>query len=67
MYKYGIICIMKITITIPKEIYDKLESDRGLIPRSTYIKKLIGGGVKKGGEDLEDINKELGSYFKKSK
>lgn len=35
---------MKITITIPKEVYDKLERDRGMIPRSTYLQKLIQEG-----------------------
>jgi metal-responsive CopG/Arc/MetJ family transcriptional regulator len=37
---------MKITITIPEHIYEKLEDSRGLIPRSTYIQALIAGSVK---------------------
>jgi hypothetical protein len=32
---------MKITISMPEGVYKKLESDRGLIPRSTYIQELI--------------------------
>lgn len=32
---------MKITITIPDVVYRKLESDRGIVPRSTYIQELI--------------------------
>jgi len=32
---------MKITISMPDEVYNKLEEDRGLIPRSTYIQKII--------------------------
>jgi metal-responsive CopG/Arc/MetJ family transcriptional regulator len=43
MVKYG----MKITITLPKDVYEKLELDRGLVPRATYIQSLIRGGVKK--------------------
>ena len=35
---------MKITITIPEEVYKKLEVDRGLIPRSTYIQDLVTRG-----------------------
>ena len=34
---------MKITITMPSEVYAKLEEDRGMVPRSTYIQGLIGG------------------------
>lgn len=34
---------MKITITMPDNLYKKLESDRGAVPRSTYIQGLIGG------------------------
>ena len=34
---------MKITISIPQGIYDKLERDRGMVPRSTYIQSLIRG------------------------
>ena len=36
---------MKITITIPDSLYKKLESDRGRVPRSTYIQGLIGGSL----------------------
>ena len=44
MAKYGIVCIiMKITVTIPDDIYRKLEEDRGLIPRSSFIQELIRG------------------------
>ena len=32
---------MKITITIPDSVWIKLESDRGLVPRSTWIQELI--------------------------
>lgn len=46
MVKYGIVCIMKITITIPDYVYKKLESDRGSIPRSTWIQKLIITSIK---------------------
>jgi hypothetical protein len=35
---------MRITISMPDEVYDKLEEDRGSIPRSTYIQELIKGG-----------------------
>jgi len=45
---------MKITITIPEAVYKKLEKDRGLIPRSTYIQGLV----------LEGMSKHK-SYFKK--
>ena len=53
MVKYGIVCIiMKITVTIPDDIYRKLEEDRGLIPRSSFIQELIrgwrGSGTKPG-------------------
>lgn len=34
---------MKITITIPDEVYGELEKKRGYVPRSTYIQKLITG------------------------
>lgn len=44
MVKYGIVCtIMKVTVTIPDDIYRKLEEDRGLIPRSSFIQELIKG------------------------
>lgn len=44
MVKYGIVCIiMKITVTIPDNVYNKLERDRGLIPRSSFIQELIKG------------------------
>ena len=44
MAKYGIVCIiMKITVTIPDNVYDKLEGDKGLIPRSSFIQELIKG------------------------
>lgn len=36
---------MRIAITMPDELYEKLESDRGLIPRATYIQLLIGQGL----------------------
>ncbi len=59
---------MKITISIPKDIYEKLERDRGMIPRSTYIQALIKGEV----EDWEKVDKqeqeegdEFKTYFKK--
>jgi metal-responsive CopG/Arc/MetJ family transcriptional regulator len=44
---------MKITISMPDEVYNKLEEDRGLIPRSTYIQKIIkeSGSV----EGLEEV------------
>lgn len=32
---------MRITISMPDEVYDKLEEDRGSVPRSTYIQDLI--------------------------
>lgn len=32
---------MKITISIPDKVYRKLEEDRGIVPRSTYIQDLI--------------------------
>jgi metal-responsive CopG/Arc/MetJ family transcriptional regulator len=31
-----------ISISIPKELLEKIESQRNLIPRSTYIVKLLG-------------------------
>lgn len=34
---------MKVTITLPDDIYRKLESDRGRMPRSTYIQCLVVG------------------------
>ena len=34
---------MKITITIPDSVYEKLEVDRGMIPRSTWIQTLVMG------------------------
>jgi len=43
MVKYGKVCTMKITITIPDSVWVKLEGDRGLIPRSTWIQELIIG------------------------
>jgi hypothetical protein len=46
---------MKITISMPKGVYEKLEKDRGLIPRSTYIQKLIGEGVKKGVKEAYEV------------
>jgi len=44
---------MKITITIPQEVYEKLEVDRGLVPRATYIQQLIRGVFSKEGPKLE--------------
>lgn len=35
---------MKITITMSDEVYGKLEKDRGLVPRSTYLQSLVMGG-----------------------
>lgn len=44
MVKYGKVWhIMKITVTIPDDIYSKLERDRGLVPRSSFIQQLIKG------------------------
>ena len=34
---------MKITITMPEGVYEKLEVDRGSVPRATYIQGLISG------------------------
>ena len=34
---------MKVTISIPAEIFKKLERDRGVVPRSTYIQELVKG------------------------
>lgn len=39
----------KITLSIPDDVYEKLEGDRGSIPRSTYIQDLIRSGI----EDTE--------------
>lgn len=55
---------MKITITIPDEVYAKLESDRGSVPRSRYLQDLImgaggrsiGPGIFKG---LEGLNTQV--------
>ncbi|GKS67908.1 hypothetical protein YTPLAS73_14550 [Nitrosarchaeum sp.] len=35
-------------ITIPKELYDKIESDRGDLPRSYVYKKLVLTGYENG-------------------
>lgn len=50
---------MKITITIPEGVYKKLEEDRGLIPRSTYIQQLI----KDNDEVVEVTTKTDGEEF----
>ena len=36
-------------ITIPKELYDKIEKDRGDLPRSYVYKKLVKIGYERGG------------------
>ena len=45
---------MKITITMPEYVYRKLEEDRGMIPRSTWIQKLITTSVK-ANKDMEKM------------
>lgn len=53
MVKYGKVWYnkyMKITITIPNEVYDKLERDRGMVPRSTWLQRLIMGNKKEAKE-----------------
>lgn len=35
-------------ITIPKELYDKIEKERGDLPRSYFYKKLVETGYKQG-------------------
>jgi metal-responsive CopG/Arc/MetJ family transcriptional regulator len=65
---------MKITISMPDEVYNKLEEDRGLIPRSTYIQKIIKeSGSVEGLEEVEEekdedagaTGEEFKTYFKK--
>lgn len=54
MVKYGKVWYnkyMKITITIPNEVYDKLERDRGIVPRSTWLQRLIMGNKKEAKEE----------------
>lgn len=54
MVKYGKVWYnkyMKITITIPNEVYDKLERDRGMVPRSTWLQRLIMGNKKEAKEE----------------
>ncbi len=36
-------------ITLPKELYDKIEKDRGDLPRSYIYKKLVKTGYEHGG------------------
>jgi hypothetical protein len=48
---------MKITITLPRETYNKLEKDRGSIPRSTYIQDLV-RGVRNSQVDIEFKSKD---------
>lgn len=38
-------------ITIPQELYDKIENCRGDLPRSYVYKKLVETGYKQGGLD----------------
>ena len=63
---------MKITITIPIEIYEKLERDRGLVPRSTFIQELVKGfgqtSIDQEPETILQSEKEwVGSQFKNDK
>jgi hypothetical protein len=55
MVLYG----MKITITMSDDIYGKLEKDRGMVPRATYIQGLIMGGVKGASRDILEGLREL--------
>lgn len=52
---------MKITISIPKDVYNKLELDRGAIPRSTYIQEIIkeSGSIKRTGAKLSSTIPDL--------
>ena len=61
-------------ISMPEEVYDKLEQDRGSIPRSTYIQDLVVGRresvkpvnaaiVDKSGADLSQAEKDLAEVF----
>jgi hypothetical protein len=50
MVLYG----MKITITMSEEVYGKLERDRGMVPRATYIQGLIMGDVEPSGGVFQD-------------
>jgi len=58
---------MKITISIPKEVYGKLERDRGVIPRSTYIQQLIKDNDEMEEDEELPTEEEEGfkTYFKK--
>lgn len=56
---------MKITISIPDKIYKKLEEDRGLIPRSSFIQGLIMGW--RGSEaELGELSTEVSTAPSKS-
>lgn len=59
---------MKITISIPDELYEKLEHDRGLVPRSTYIQKLVAAadGLEKKYEGHYDHEEEKAVIGKES-
>ncbi len=41
-------------ITIPKDLYDKIEQERGDLPRSYVYKKLVKIGYDKGGMSSEN-------------
>ena len=59
-------------ISMPEEVYDKLEQDRGSIPRSTYIQDLVVGRrdskavdtvVDNSGADLSQAERDLAEVF----
>ena len=60
--------LMKISITMSEEVFAKLEGDRGLIPRSTYLASLVVGDegppTVMGEGDLSDYD-DRGNLIKK--
>jgi len=62
----------RVMISMPEEVYDKLEQDRGSIPRSTYIQDLVVGRrdskavdtvVDNSGADLSQAERDLAEVF----